>query len=148
MLSDEVIWAVRAAVYAHFAETGRAPSATMAGARLGLSAAEAAAAFVELHRRHALFLDEATGAIRMAHPFSAILTDFVVRANGRQYWANCAWDAFGIPAALGTAAVAEMVYADLGAPVRRPVPPEGPDDGTKVHFRLPFARWYDDLVFT
>jgi len=148
MLSDEVIWAVRAAVYAHFAETGRAPSAAMAGARLGLGAAQAAAAFAELHKRHALFLDEAAGTIRMAHPFSATPTDFVVQANGRGYWANCAWDAFGIPAALGTGAVAELAYADTGERVRLRVPPEGEEGGARVHFLLPFARWYDDLVFT
>lgn len=148
MIDDDLVWAVRAAVYAHFAETGHAPSAAMAGARLGLSEAEAVAAFVELHRRHALFLDEATGAIRMAHPFSAIPTDFVVHANGRQYWANCAWDAFGIPAALGAAARAEMAYADTGERVRLHVPPEGAADGARVHFLLPFTRWYDDLVFT
>ena len=137
MIDDALVWAVRAAVYAHFAETGRAPSAAQAGE-----------AFAELHRRHALFLDEATGAIRMAHPFSAIPTDFVVHANGKQYWANCAWDALGIPAALGARAVVEMGYAGTGERAQLRVPVAGPDDGVRVHFLLPFARWYDDLVFT
>ncbi|MBA2382331.1 MAG: hypothetical protein H0V73_09505, partial [Chloroflexi bacterium] len=34
-------------------------------------------------------------------PFAARATDFQVEAAGRSWYANCAWDAFGIGAALG-----------------------------------------------
>ena len=38
----------------------------------------------------------------MANPFSAIPTAYRVHAAGRSWFANCAWDAFGICAALHT----------------------------------------------
>jgi hypothetical protein len=147
-MSDELIWDVRAWVYGRFAETGRAPSASAAGARFGLGEAEAAGVFADLHKRHALFLDQATGAIRMAHPFSAVETDYRVHANGHVYWANCAWDALGIPAALGAEAEVEAVYAESGQRAQVRVPVAGPDTGERIHFLLPFARWYEDLVYT
>ena len=53
-----------------------------------------------LDRAHALVLDADTGAIRMANPFSAVPTPHRVHADGRRWHANCAWDAFGICAAL------------------------------------------------
>ena len=36
----------------------------------------------------------------MANPFSAVPTPYRVQADGRSWFANCAWDAFGICAAL------------------------------------------------
>jgi hypothetical protein len=32
----------------------------------------------------------------MANPFSAVPTAYRVHANGRWWYANCAWDAFGV----------------------------------------------------
>ena len=41
------------------------------------------------------------GRILMAHPFAAHTTGARVQSDGREWWGNCAWDAFGIVAALG-----------------------------------------------
>ena len=109
---------------------------------------EARAAYERLHERHALFLDPQTREVRMAFPFSAVPTRFLVRANGRSYLANCAWDMLGVPAALHSDAEIEAHYTEDGSPARLSV--EGGQlrgDGV-VHFPLPLRRWYDDLVFT
>lgn len=54
----------------------------------------------ELHTRHTILLDADGTTIRMANPFSGVATGFRVTIDRTQYWANCAWDALGIPAAL------------------------------------------------
>ena len=85
----------------------------------------------------------------MAFPFSGIPTPLRVHSKERSYWANCAWDMLGIPAALHSDAEVETEYAEDDSPVRLSV--EGGElqsDAGLVHFPLPLRRWYDDLVFT
>lgn len=145
----EFDWTVRHFVYAHFAEHGRPPAADEAAASLGIGVDEARAAYARLHARHAILLEPGGGAIRMANPFSAVPTAYRVRANGRGYWANCAWDALGIPAALRSDAEIEAACPDGEAPVRLIVANgEVHGSGEIVHFSLPFRRWYDDLIRT
>jgi hypothetical protein len=40
-------------------------------------------------------------SIRMAPPFSGVPTQHRATVNGKEYFANCAWDAFGVVSALG-----------------------------------------------
>jgi len=76
-------------------ELGRAP----APAELG-DEREVRAGWRELHEAHAIVLNPATDELWMANPFSAVPTAYRVQANGRWWYGNCAWDAFGILAAL------------------------------------------------
>jgi hypothetical protein len=140
---------MRSFVYAHIVERGLPPLAEQAAAEFDIETGEARAAYERLHERHALFLDAETREVRMAFPFSAIPTRFRVRANDRWYWANCAWDMLGVPAALHSDTEIEAESARDGSPVHLSVNNgrlRG-DDGV-VHFPLPLQRWYDDLVFT
>jgi hypothetical protein len=110
---------------------------------------EAGALYKELHSHHAFFLEPETLTIRMANPFSGIPTDFRVYANGKTYYANCAWDMLGIPAALQSDAVIEAVCTESNDVVRLDIRDGKVSNGDLlVHFPLSFARWYDDLVFT
>jgi SAM-dependent methyltransferase len=102
-------------IYRTFAETGLAPSLAMLAEWAGGTDA-ADAALRRLHDGHALVLDE-SGGIRMALPFSAVPTDHRVVAGGRTWWANCAWDALAIPAALGVDATIEAPWFDAGGAV-------------------------------
>ena len=54
----------------------------------------------------------------MANPFSGIPTDFKVHADGKTYYANCAWDMLGIPAALHCDAVIEAVCTESNESVQ------------------------------
>ena len=164
-MNDTLLWQVRHFVYNHFADTAHAPSMSETAAHFDISVEEAGEYYKELHIRHAFFLDLETLAVRMANPFSGIPTDFKVHADGKTYFANCAWDMLGIPAALHTDAVIEAVCTESNDSVRFEVKNgsiapaaglpkhlgDGGDaalNGLLVHFPLPFARWYDDLVFT
>ena len=140
---------LRNATYAAFVELGRAPTAGEVGERVGASSDDVVAAWKELHDAHALVLEPATGEIRMAHPFSAVPTAFRVRARGRWWYANCAWDAFGICAALHVDGRIETSCADCGEPVALDVRDERPSDETLLfHCLVPARRWWDDIVFT
>jgi len=148
-MTDSLLWQTRAFVYNHFADTTLPPSVDETARRFNITIAEASALYQELHNRHAFFLDLDTLTVRMANPFSGIPTDFKVQANGKTYFANCAWDMLGIPAALHMDAVIEAKCTESNETVQLEI-----RDGQitnydlLIHFPLPFARWYDDLVFT
>ena len=149
MKDDSLLWQIRAFVYAHFAETTRPPSVDETAAHFNISTEEASELYKELHNRHALFLNLDKVAIRMANPFSGIPTDFKVHANGKTYFANCAWDMLGIPAALHCDAVIDAVCTESKEAIQLEVKDGKVTNGDLlVHFPLPFSRWYDDLIFT
>ena len=134
---------LRNVTYRLFVELGRAPTPDETGVP------DARAGWRRLHEAHALVLDETTASIRMAHPFSAVPTDFRVRADGRWWYANCAWDAFGICAALHADGEIEASCPDCGDPLRVEVRDQRPDDSSlRFHCLVPAARWWEDIVFT
>jgi hypothetical protein len=146
---DDVDIMVRNATYALFAELGRAPTADDVARRAGSDAGDVAAVWRRLHDAHALVLDVETGALRMANPFSAVPTSYRVQAGGRWWDANCAWDAFGICAALHTDGRIESACPDCDRPIEVAVRDGRPDDEDLVfHCLVPAARWWDDIVFT
>ena len=174
-MDEDLVWQARHFVYSHIAETTRPPRVDEAAAHFGILIEEATELYKELHNRHAIFLDFDKMAIRMANPFSGIPTDFKVHANGKTYFANCAWDMLGIPAALHCDAFIDAVCTESNDTVRleikdgqlfyvtlsdsegsllqspetlRSQQPLPQSDTLLVHFPLPFSRWYDDLVFT
>ncbi len=150
-MDENLVWQGRHFVYSHFADTTRPPSVDETAAHFGISPEKSSELYKELHNRHALFLDVDKVAIRMANPFSGIPTDFKVHANGKTYCANCAWDMLGIPAALHCDAVIDAVCTESNEKVELQVQNgklRFTNDDLRIHFPLPFARWYDDLVFT
>lgn len=149
MTDNPLLWQTRHFVYAHIAETTRPPSVDETGAHFSISKEEASELYQELNNRHALFLEPGALAIRMANPFSGIPTDFKVHANGKTYFANCAWDMLGIPAALHCDAVIDAVFTESNESVQLEVKDGKVTNGDLlVHFPLAFSQWYDDLVFT
>jgi hypothetical protein len=112
MNKDSLLWQVRHFVYNYFADTTQPPSIEDAAKHFNITNEEAREYYKELHNRHAFLLDLKTMTIRMANPFSGIPTDFKVHAKGKTYYANCAWDMFGIPVALHNDAVVEAVCTE------------------------------------
>ncbi len=148
-LDENLIWQVRAFIYTHFAETTQAPSAQETASHFQISVEQAQVIYKVLGRRHALLLNAVAHTIRMANPFSAIPTVFQVHARNKSYWANCAWDALGIPAALGCEATIETQCAESNQPIDLSVRDgQVVSHGEVVHFLVPFRHWYDDLVLT
>jgi hypothetical protein len=125
-------------------ELGRAPAAEELG-----DEDEVRAGWRRLHNAHALVLNPATAEIRMANPFSAVPTAYRVRANGRWWYANCAWDAFGVLSALGVDGRVESSCPDCGEPYAVEVVGGRVDRPDLLfHCLVPAARWWDDIVFT
>lgn len=148
-MDENKLWEIRAFVYQHFAGTTRPPLVDDVASHFALTREEAESAYRELHQRHALYLKPGTHEILMANPFSSVETPFKVHANGKTYFANCAWDSLGIPAALHTDAEIEATCAQSEEPIRLKVTDhqvQGSD--VIVHFLIPFREWYDDLVST
>jgi hypothetical protein len=149
MLDENTLWDIRAFVYRYFADTTRAPSVDETAADFALTHEEAASAYQALNDRHAFLLKPGTDEILMANPFSNIETPFRVHAGGKTYFANCAWDSLGIPAALQSDADVEAACSQSGQPVSLQVRNGGvSESGVLVHFLVPFRHWYDDLVHT
>jgi len=146
---DDRDLALRNATYALFVRDGRAPTTEDVAREAGRPEDEVRAAWQRLHDEHALVLDEATGAIRMANPFSAVPTPYRVEAAGKSWYANCAWDAFGVCAALGVDGRIETTCPDCGEQLAVAVHEGRPDDESLVfHSLVDAARWWDDIVFT
>jgi hypothetical protein len=142
-------WDLRLAVYRAFVATGQAPTYSAIARQVGLPADDARQAYRRLHAHHALFLEPGTDTIRMANPLSAIPTPYRVYVAGRRLWANCAWDALGIPAMLHADARIEAVSASSGDAMAYAIEAgELKAAGGVVHFPVPFNRWYDDLIYT
>ncbi|WP_089405619.1 organomercurial lyase [Geodermatophilus saharensis] len=141
--------ALRNDTYRAFVTLGRAPSADEVAAARGTTPDEVLRGWRRLHDEHALVLDAGGTQIRMANPFSAVPTAHRVRAGGRWWYANCAWDAFGVCAALHTDGRIETSCPDCGDPLAIAVEDERPEDPSLLfHCLLPARRWWDDIVFT
>jgi len=140
---------LRNLTYARFVEFGRAPTAAEMAVAAGRDRAEVMAGWERLHAEHALVLDLATGDIAMANPFSGIPTAHRVHAAGRWWFGNCAWDAFGICAALHRDGGIETACPDCRQWLRIAVRDQRPDDESLLfHCLVPAARWWEDIVFT
>ena len=146
---DERELQVRASTYRLFVDLGRAPTVEEVADDCDLEAGEALATWRTLHDQHAIVLNPAAAELRMANPFSAVPTSSRVHAAGRRWYANCAWDAFGICAAVASDGRIETSCPDCGEPIRVDVRDARPDDETLLfHCLVPAARWWDDIVFT
>lgn len=140
---------VKLAIYGHFAETGQAPRASEVALKLGAGEDEILSAYAELRALRVLVLADDGASIRMAPPFSGVPTQHVVESDGIRYYANCAWDALGVPAALGRQAVVRSRCAQSREPLILDVSRDGPEpSGWWFHCLVPAAHWWDDIVFT
>jgi hypothetical protein len=140
---------VRNTTYRLFVELGRAPLITDVASAAGMPAGEVSSSWSRLHDRHALVLNDAKTEIRMANPFSAVPTAHRVHADERWWYANCAWDALGICAALHTDGTIETSCPDCGEPLRIDVRDRAVDDDRLLfHALVPATHWWDDIVFT
>ncbi|HEX3225045.1 MAG TPA: organomercurial lyase [Gaiellaceae bacterium] len=141
---DASLLDLRNRTYAAFVELGRAPSAADLG-----DEDEVRAGWRQLHDAHALVLNPATDEIRMANPFSAVPSAYRVQADGRWWYANCAWDALGILAALAVDGRVESSCPDCGEPYAVEIRDRSVDRPDLLfHCLVPAAHWWDDIVFT
>ena len=141
---------VKDRVYDIVAKTGRVPAAAQLAAELKQPLDTVVEAFRRLAAKRLLVLEPgAETKIRMAPPFSGVETTFSVTVGDVRYYANCVWDALGVAAALQSDARIEASDSHTGEPISleiqdgRPVP-----EPCVVHFAVPAAQWWQDIIHT
>ena len=139
---------LRNATYRRFVDLGRAPSAAEIASMTGGTEEAVRSGWARLHDAHAIVLD-GKGEIAMANPFAAKATPFLVEAAGRSWYANCAWDGFGIGAALGVDSTIHTTCPDCGEKIDVDVRDGHPDRSDLVfHVLVPARSWWNDIGFT
>jgi len=134
---------VKLYIYRTIAETTRPPTAAHVAGVLESPVAEVEEAFRRLAGKRLLVLEPGTTSrIRMAPPFSGIETPFLVRAGEKGHYANCVWDALGVPAALHQDARVAASDGHTGEPLELEVRNGAPLPRPYVsHFAVPAAHW-------
>jgi hypothetical protein len=141
---------VKLSIYDTLARTTQAPTTADVARALHAPLVDVEAAFRRLHAKRLLVPEPGDASrIRMAPPFSGVPTSFRVRVDGHAYFANCAWDALGIPAALHRDATIEAVDGHTGEPIALEVRGASPvPEPCVIHFAVPAARWWEDILHT
>jgi hypothetical protein len=139
---------VRHYVYDQTMKTTRSPMVAETAAALSATPAQVHASFQRLADAHMLVLQRDIGEILMANPFSAVPTPFLAHVEGRTYYGNCIWDVMGISAVLKRDAFIQTSCGDCGTamPLRIVNGSLEPSIGI-VHFVVPAAQWWADIVF-
>ena len=142
-----------AAVRLHLIRTlldGRpAPTVVGTASALRLDATDVAAAYRRLADAHLVVLHPGTLDVWMAHPISAVPTDFRVRTEDRDVWGNCVWDGLGILALLHQDGRVNTRCPDCDAALDLTVTGgELVPTSAVVHFAVPAARWWEDIGHT
>ena len=140
--------AVRYHIYDYVMREGLPPTLAETSSALARSPDEVRASFQRLADGHILVLQKESGEILMANPFSAVPTPFLVKVSGRPYYANCIWDAMGIPAMLKQDAAIEASCGCCSTAMNLKVTNGSLGEARGLaHFAIPAARWWDDIVF-
>lgn len=139
---------VRLHVYERVVSDGFPPTVAGAARALGITEADAEASYRRLAAGKVIVLVPGGREILMANPFAARPTDFLVRANGRQWYGNCAWDALGILSALGADGSVTTACADCADPLEVTVRGGVPQGKAVLHIAVPAHHWWVDIVFT
>mgnify|MGYP003694659151 CR=1 FL=1 len=147
-LFSELLRIVREAIYAGIVRTGAAPDSISIASATHLTTASVEEACRGLADAHVIVVEPGTTKIRSAPPFSGVATPFLVRAGATAWYAPCAWDAFGIPAALDRDVAIDARCGWSGEPI-----PCGVDHGRSygdglIHLLVPAARFWDDIFYT
>ena len=139
---------LRRYVYDHVMREGLPPTAAQAASALSTTSDAVEASFQRLADAHILVLQEGSGEILMANPFSAVPTPFLVKGEGRSWYGNCIWDAMGIPAMLKRDVTIEASCGCCGTAMQLGVVDGSLGEAPGIaHFAIPAAHWWDDIVF-
>ena len=141
--------ALRVFVYDRLFATGRPPSIADLAARFGGTSDGMREWIGSLGVGKALLLHPQTGELWMLGPFAARPTSFEIRGRTATWWANCAWDLFGVAALVKEPVTISATCPDCG---HRMTSSGVLDDFRRIdalcHFLLPAREWYRDIGFT
>jgi len=142
---------VRIAIARSIKTRGKIPTIADVATDLGKSASDVDASFVRLIEGHVFIPRKDSHEIYAYDPFCVGPTDFFVTVGGRVWFGICAWDALGIPAALGEAGVVETHCADCGEELVVEVDADGATDvqtWTVMQVGVRPPDFWKDIYFT
>jgi hypothetical protein len=140
---------IRRFVYDRVVGRGTPPTREDIAQTTGRDALEIRESLLRLSAARVFVLQPHSGEILMAPPFSAVPTPFVVRTGGQSSYANCAWDALGVPVMMRQSARVDAACGCCGEALTLETRMDGPPMGVGIiHFAVPARRWWDDIVFT
>ena len=140
---------LRTAVYRHFATTGRSPALDAMREATGATLEQVTEGYRRLYAKRMLVPAGDFSSIQMAPPFSGVLTQHRATVNGKEYFANCAWDAFGVVCALGGTGEVHSRCEQTLEPLELRLTPDGPPASEwRFHCVVPASAWWHDIVFT
>lgn len=152
MTDDLLVPRVRQHIFERCVQDARAPVVEELMTAFALSRDETTRVLRELESARHIALVPGSARILMAFPFSAVTTPFRVRARGRDYFANCAWDAVAFHAMLRDDVRIDSYCHHCGTPVAIELR-EGratlvePAE-TIVHLALRPTQWWENIVTT
>ena len=130
-------------------DTGRVPTVADLAGKLLRDSEEIKASLGRLHENHHVVLEGEPAEILMLHPFSAVPTAHRVVCGEQSWWANCFWDALGIPPLLNRDGRIESSCGCCGAAATFEIKNGAMTGGEGVvHFAVPAKDWWNDVVFT
>lgn len=139
---------VRLFTYRFMLRQGKSPTVREIASALRCSIGRIRAALARLSESHA-FMQQENGELWRVAPFSCIPTAFPVKVGKRTWFANCIWDALGIPAM--TRKDAEIKAAcgccNYDMPLEIYNGKLSSSRGV-IHIAVPAREWYKDVVFT
>jgi hypothetical protein len=142
---------VREVIARAIRDEGHIPTIAEIAAGLGRDASDVDRSFARMIEGHVFIPRHGSREIHAYNPFCAEPTAFAVTAGGCEWWGICAWDALGIPAALGTTGTIEARCADCDEPVRVEVglggAASGPP-GTVMQVVTPARDFWKDIYDT
>ncbi len=142
---------VRIAIARSIKTRGTVPTIAAVAAELGKDIETVDASFARMIEGHAFIARKDSHEIFTYNPFCAEPTDFFVTAAGRVWFGICAWDALGIPAALGEAGVVETHCPDCDESLVVEVDADGGTElqtWTVMQVGVPARDFWKDIYFT
>ena len=140
---------LRQQIYTHTTERGKPPAIAEMSDATSAPQHRVRESLARLAAGRILVLQPESGEILMAPPFSAVPTPFLIATSRHACYANCAWDAIGVPIMLREPAHIVSSCGCCGVSLTLDVRPDRPPSAREVvHFAVPAARWWRDLVYT
>lgn len=139
---------VRLFVYRFMLRQQTSPTVRDIAAGLRFPVTKVRSALSRLSESHA-FMQQDNGELWRVAPFSCIPTAFPVTVGKRTWFANCIWDALGIPAMLNKDAEIKAACGCCNYDMPLEIH-DGKLSSTKglIHIAVPANEWYKDVVFT
>jgi alkylmercury lyase-like protein len=142
---------VRVAIARSIKRQGKIPTIAAVASDIGREVATVDASFARMIDGHVFIPRKGSHEIWAYDPFCVGPTDFFVTAAGRVWFGICAWDALGIPAALGEPGVLETHCADCNESLVVEVDANGATDiqtWTVMQVGVPARDFWKDIYFT